>query len=169
MSKRSSVTTIPVNEVPMTDVVHEGRHYRPVVLVVDDECVIADSLTEILNRSGHTAITAYDATSALEIALLTPPDVLITDVVLPGMNGIELAITLRRIFPDCKVVLFSGNAATSAMLEPALRAGHNFVLLTKPVHPTDMLSRVAEAVRSRMESVRSHTGAMPSQGTSAGA
>ena len=156
MSKRSSVTTVPVSEVPMTGLFNGSKPYRPVVLVVDDECAIADSLAEILNRSGHSATTAYDANSALESVLVKPPDVLITDVVLPGMSGIELAITVRRIFPDCKVVLFSGNAATSAMLEPAIRAGHNFVLLTKPVHPREMLSHVSECVRSRMESMAGH-------------
>ena len=156
MSK-SSVRTIPVSEVPMTDIVNgEGQAYRPVVLVVDDECAIADSLTEIMNRSGHDAYAAYDGPSALDAALLKPPDVVITDVVLPGMNGIELAITIRRVFPDCKVVLFSGNASTTAILETATRAGHNFLLLNKPVQPAEMLSHVARCVRSRMESMASH-------------
>jgi len=147
MNKSLSFETVPMTEVPKA----ESQVYRPVVLVVDDECAIADSLSEILKRSGHNAVTAYDGTSALEVALMRPPDVLITDVVLPGMSGIELAITMRRIYPDCKVVLFSGNAATTGMLETATRAGHNFVLLTKPVHPSEMLSRIAECVRPRME------------------
>jgi CheY-like chemotaxis protein len=117
-----------------------------VVLVVDDECTVADTLTEILIRSGYAAITAYDGASALETALMKPPEVLITDVILPGMSGIELAISVRRIFPDCKVLLFSGNAATSALLASATRAGHNFKLLTKPVQPAVMLAHVAACV-----------------------
>ncbi len=153
MSKGSIATTVPVNEVPMTGLMNGDTAYRPVVLVVDDECAIADSLSEILRRSGHEAIAAYDANGALDCALLKPPDVLITDVVLPGMSGIELAIALRRIYPDCKVLLFSGNAATSSMLELAMRAGHNFVLLNKPVPPAEMLSRVAACVRSRMQTM----------------
>jgi DNA-binding NtrC family response regulator len=151
MIKKSTFPTVPIAEVPMSELFNGDRSYRPVVLVVDDECAIADTLAEILTRSGYTSKTAYDANSALEVALLTPPDVLITDVVLPGMSGIELAISMRRIFPDCKVVLFSGNAATSSMLSAATRAGHNFVLLNKPVHPTEMLAHVAGCVRSRME------------------
>ncbi len=153
MSKGSISTTVPVNEVPMTGLMNGNSAYRPSVLVVDDECAIADTLSEILNRSGLDAIAAYDANAALDLALVKPPDVLITDVVLPGMSGIELAITVRRIYPDCKVLLFSGNAATSSMLESATRAGHNFVLLNKPVHPTEMLSRVAACVRSRMQTM----------------
>jgi CheY-like chemotaxis protein len=150
MSGKMSFPTTPIAEVPMSELFNGNQPYRPMVLVVDDECSIADTLAEILKRSGYQAKTAYDGPSALEIALLTPPDVLITDVVLPGMNGIELAIDMRRIFPDCKVVLFSGNAATSSMLASATGAGHNFTLLTKPVHPKTMLTQVAECVRSRM-------------------
>jgi len=156
MSRESRFNTVPMNEVPMTDLMNGSKAYRPVVLVVDDECAIADSLSEILNRSGHSAITAYDAASALDLALVNPPDLMITDVVLPGISGIELALTMRRIYPDCKVILFSGNATTSSLLETATRAGHNFVLLTKPVHPTEMLSRVAESIRPRLEAMAEH-------------
>lgn len=163
MSKKTSVTASEFeagSPIPISD--HAGSSlsngsnnhpYRPTVLVVDDECAIADTLTEILSRSGYSAKTAYDATGALDSALLQPPEVLITDVVLPGMSGIELAITMRRIFPDCKVLLFSGNAATSSLLASATRAGHNFTLLTKPVHPKEMLLRVAECIGARAAAV----------------
>ncbi|MGH7914698.1 MAG: response regulator [Candidatus Binataceae bacterium] len=125
-----------------------AAEYRPSVLVVDDESVIADTLTEILNRSGYAAIAAYDGESAMESALLKPPEMLITDVVLPGMNGIELAITIKRIFPDCKTLLFSGQASTSDMLASAKSAGHHFTLLSKPVHPKDLLAWVSQSLRS---------------------
>jgi DNA-binding response OmpR family regulator len=157
MSKNPNITTIPLREVPMDGLTKGHLPYRPVVLVVDDECAIADSLSEILKRSGYDTMTAYDGGSGLDAALLRPPDLLITDVVLPGMSGIELAITMRRVYPDCKVILFSGNAATSSMLETATRAGHNFLLLNKPVHPTEMLSRVSEYVRPRIETMTSRS------------
>jgi DNA-binding response OmpR family regulator len=116
-------------------------------MVVDDESTIADTLTEIFNRSGFGAEAAYDGEEALEKALLRPPELLLTDVVLPGMSGIELAITMKRIFPDCKVLLFSGQAATSDLLASAARAGHNFELLNKPVHPADLLARAKEQLK----------------------
>jgi CheY-like chemotaxis protein len=149
MSRKTNFSAIPITEVPMTESFNGGKSYRPVVLVVDDECTIADTLSEILKRSGFNAIAAYDGPSALDVALLNPPQVLITDVFLPGMNGIDLAISMRRIFTDCKVILFSGNAATSPLMASAMRAGHNFVLLTKPVHPADMLAHVSGCIQAQ--------------------
>ena len=132
---------------PATQGAIGGR--RPAVMVVDDESSIADTLAEILSRSGYAAVAAYDADSALETALLNPPEMLITDVVLPGTNGIDLAIHVRRIFPDCKIILFSGQASTADLLAAANREGHQFVLLSKPVHPTDLLARISESLKPR--------------------
>jgi DNA-binding response OmpR family regulator len=139
-------TTFPT--VSMSDVPESSKEpYRPVVLVVDDETVLADSLTEILRRSGYAAISVYDGEAALEAALVTPPEMLISDVVLPGMTGIELAVTLKRIFPDCKVILSSGHSHIKRQLTPDDCGGEQFVFLAKPVHPRELLERVAQAFR----------------------
>ena len=140
--------TVPLKDVPANVDGNGAGGYRPVVLVVDDESVIADTLAEILSRSGYTAIAEYDGDSALETALLTPPEMLITDVVLPGMTGIELAISVRRIYPDCKIILFSGQASTADLLASARAEGHHFTLLNKPLHPQDLLLRVSEGLKS---------------------
>jgi len=118
---------------------------RPLVLVVDDERVIAETLAVILSHSGFTAMTAHNAESALELARVIPPQLLLSDVMMgPGMDGTELAITMTREFPDCKVLLFSGHASTMDLLGKAREQGHDFTLLTKPVHPADLLARIAE-------------------------
>lgn len=143
MNGRRSSPVVPIDQVPPADT----SAYRPVVLVVDDESAIADTLTEILSRSGYAAMAAYDGNDALETALLTPPEMLITDVVLPGMSGIELAITMRRIFPDCKILLFSGQASTADLLASAKNQGHHFTLLSKPVHPRDLLAYVSDNLK----------------------
>jgi len=122
---------------------HANGH-RPRVLVVDDESAIADTIAKILTLSGFPAVAAYDGNGALEIALLRPPEMLITDVLLPGMNGIELALTVKRIYPDCKIVLFSGQASTVDLLAAAGHAGHRFTLLNKPVPPQELLALVAD-------------------------
>jgi CheY-like chemotaxis protein len=135
----------------MAEVSKEDAHVltkkkRPVVLVVDDERVIADSLSIILSKNGFSTMTAYDGASALNLAMTGAPDLLISDVMMPGMTGIELAITLSQVVPRCKVLLFSGQAATVDLLQEARSSGHEFTTLTKPIHPTDMLLRISECL-----------------------
>jgi CheY-like chemotaxis protein len=67
---------------------------------------------------------------------------LISDVIMPGMNGIDLAIRIKSKCPNCKILLFSGQAATADLLESARTEGHDFVLLEKPVHPSDLLAAI---------------------------
>jgi CheY-like chemotaxis protein len=157
MVAKSNFPIVPIEDVP-TAIPHSSKKHRPVVLVVDDESAIADTLAQILTLSGYAAMPVYDGEEALETALLMPPELLITDVMLPGMSGIELAITIRRIFPDCRVLLFSGQAATTDLMASAKRSGHEFTLLSKPVHPTDLLRRVSESLNI----TNSHSGAHPS-------
>lgn len=145
VSKNKNFPPVPFREAPAH--LQESVGHRPIVLVVDDESVIADTLAEILTRSGYTGVAEYDGDSALERALLTPPEMLITDVVLPGMTGIELAIAVRRIFPECKIILFSGQASTADLLANAHAEGHHFTLLNKPLHPQDLLQRVSEGLK----------------------
>ena len=135
---------VSLEEIPWNDSITFPKERESVVLVVDDERVIADTLSLILSKSGYNVLTAYDGKTALEIARSVPPALLITDVVMPGMTGIELAIMLVEVIPDCKVLLFSGQAATVDLLAAARDIGHEFAILTKPVHPTDMLRRVKE-------------------------
>ncbi len=149
MSPRVKFEVVPLAEVPKEDTVILPAKGKPVVLVVDDEKVIADTLSMILSRSGFSTMAAYDGFTALELARSTPPDLLISDVVMPGMTGVELAITVIQTIPGCKVLLFSGQAATVDLLEKARNAGHNFTTLTKPIHPTDMLNRINECLAIR--------------------
>jgi len=121
---------------------------KPVVLVVDDETVIADSLAAILRQNGFAAIAAYDGRSALEIARMNPPDLLLSDVAMPGMSGIDLAIAISQATPGCKVILFSGQATTVDLLSTARDAGHDFTTLAKPLHPTELLARISETLES---------------------
>jgi DNA-binding NtrC family response regulator len=149
MSPKLKIEIIPVAEVPKEDAVILSGKQWPIVLVVDDERVIANTLSMILSRSGFSTMTAYDGESALELARAVPPDLLISDVVMPGMTGVELAIAVTKAVPGCKVLLFSGQASTADLLEKARHAGHNFTTLTKPVHPTDMLWRISECLKPR--------------------
>jgi DNA-binding response OmpR family regulator len=65
------------------------------------------------------------------------------------MNGIELATAIRQIFPNCGVLLFSGEASTADLLNTARVGGQEFTILTKPLHPTELLARVSDSLQSR--------------------
>ena len=60
---------------------------------------------------------------------------------MPGMTGIELAIHFRKAQPECKVLLFSWQASTADLLEKPRAEGYDFDLLSKPVHPADLLAK----------------------------
>jgi CheY-like chemotaxis protein len=115
---------------------------KPKVLVVDDERVIADTLAIILNQHGFDAAAVYTGTAAVERAKMVRPDLVISDVIMPDMNGIETAIHIRKFLPECKILLFSGQAATADLLENARAQGHEFEILAKPVHPQDLLAKL---------------------------
>jgi CheY-like chemotaxis protein len=115
---------------------------KPKVLVVDDERVIADTLAIILNQSGFDASAVYSGTDAVDRARKTTPDLVITDVFMPDLNGIQAAIQIRSFLPSCKILLFSGQAATADLLENARAQGHEFEILAKPVHPQDLLAKL---------------------------
>ena len=112
------------------------------VYVVDDEPIIATTLAAILNASGFRATSFTSAEDAIKAAESQGPSLLITDVVMPGMNGVDLAIHLKSKCPKCKVLLFSGQAATTGLLDSASKLGHDFELLSKPIHPKDLLAAI---------------------------
>ena len=115
---------------------------KPRVLVVDDERVIADTLATILNQAGYDASAVYSGIVAVERAKSVKPSLVISDVVMPDMNGIEAAIKIRAALPSCKILLFSGQASTADLLEEARQQGHEFEILAKPIHPQDLLAKL---------------------------
>ena len=115
---------------------------KPKVLVADDERVIADTLAMILNQSGFDAKAVYSGEKALELVATFEPDMLISDVIMADLNGIDAAIRIREMLPGIKNLLFSGQAATADLLEKARTDGHEFEILAKPVHPQDLLNKL---------------------------
>jgi DNA-binding NtrC family response regulator len=118
----------------------------PRVFVVDDEHAIASTLAAILKLHGYSATSFTSPLKALAVARSKAPDLLVSDIEMPGISGIDLAIQMKAQYPECKILLLSGHAATQDLLEDARSQGHNFKLLEKPVHPSAMLSRIGELV-----------------------
>jgi len=127
-----------VSESPIT-VVSKRR-----VIVVDDEKVLATSLALILNQAGFETHAMFSGEEAIDSLGRIQPDMLITDVILPGMTGIETAIITRSRLPECKILLFSGQAITADLLQMAREQGHDFEFVSKPIHPSDLLDKMRD-------------------------
>jgi len=112
-----------------------------VVFVVDDEIVIATTLSIILKRAGFKAFSFTCPTHAVAASELIEPDLLISNVSMPEMTGIELAIRFRQALSQCQIVLFSGQAETTDLLKRARDDGYDFDLVHKPIQPSDLLAK----------------------------
>ena len=117
------------------------------ILIVDDEASIVESLAEILESVGYEVTTATSGGEAINKAKQVNPEILLSDVLMPVMNGFELALRIKETFPSCRLILFSGQASTAQLAQQAIqsftRKGYRFELLPKPLHP-DMLLRKLE-------------------------
>jgi DNA-binding response OmpR family regulator len=136
--------TVPVEVARQKARFNDSERLLPVVLVVDHEPLIAETLCAILNGNGLAAITAPDGNVALDVSRLIPPQLLVSDMDLPGMDGFELAMELTRMIPDCEVILFSGQYSTGDLASMHNSEDRDFLTLAKPVHPVDLLECVFE-------------------------
>jgi DNA-binding NtrC family response regulator len=112
------------------------------IFVVDDEPLISKTLGMVLRMHGFETHSFESPMEALRSSKETPPDLLISDVVMPDLTGIELATELLALYPACKVLLISGNPATIELLKTAREQGRDFDVLAKPVHPVMLLNLI---------------------------
>jgi CheY-like chemotaxis protein len=126
------------NDTDNRDRIDHGKKIK--IIVVDDETLIAETVAEILNQAGFEATPVSNGSDAIELAKTWLPDIILSDVVMPGLNGIETGIKIRQIAPSCKIILFSGQAATVDLLEEARRHGQSFDILPKPIKPERLIS-----------------------------
>jgi CheY-like chemotaxis protein len=120
------------------------------ILVVDDERPIVDSLKEIIADAGYEVLCAYSGEEAVSKIHASCPNLLLSDVLMPQMNGFELALQVKRTCPDCRLLLFSGQAATAQLaqnyVQSFTRLGYRFDLLPKPIHPEVLLKKLQDAL-----------------------
>lgn len=115
---------------------------RPRILVADDERVIADTLAMILKQNGYETAQVYGGRLAVEKASRWAPDLFLSDVSMPELDGIEAAIEICAMFPNCRVFLFSGEPGSRVRVAEAGARGHRFEFLQKPIPPVDLLRRI---------------------------
>jgi two-component system alkaline phosphatase synthesis response regulator PhoP len=138
---------VPIEQVPEPEAAGGAIANRPLVLVVDDDAAVTDTLVDILNRSGYVAIAAYDGQDALETALLVPPDLVIADTTLPDGSGLEVAAELKSKLPGCKIVLLGAEQGTPDAMAAARLAELAFAVVEKPVQPAVLLAKVSASLK----------------------
>jgi CheY-like chemotaxis protein len=115
----------------------------PTILVVDDEVPIVLLLSELLHAEGYRVVTAHNGEDALALARARPPDLVVADVMMPRLDGIELC---RRLHADPRtrhvpVILMS------AVATPRLQLANAVAFVAKPFDLDDLLARVKRHVR----------------------
>ncbi|HYL97232.1 MAG TPA: response regulator [Terriglobales bacterium] len=112
------------------------------VLIADDEPTVANTLRMILESAGYRTIVAHDGKEAARLIGEAGPDAVLLDVILPRMDGVEVAIQACRTAPNCKVVLFSGRPDAAELLAAARARGYSFEILAKPTRPQELLEKL---------------------------
>ena len=115
------------------------------ILVVDDQKELRTVLRRVLTEANYEVAEAEDGDAALAAFRASPPTLVITDIIMPGKEGIEVIATMKRERPEVKVLAISGGGRTHVMdfLAIARKAGAD-AALEKPFRKSDLLARVVE-------------------------
>lgn len=116
----------------------------PRVMIVDDEKLLADTTAAILRHAGFDAAIAYDGFEALAAMESLEPDYLLADIMMPAMNGVELAMRVAQKCPATRILLISGQTGISDLLENSRARGYEFPWLAKPVPPGQLIERLRD-------------------------
>lgn len=122
------------------------------ILIVDDQVALADTLRQILERHGYECAMAHTGNQALDKLTSFYPDLVLSDVIMPGMDGIEFARVAQNVLPGCPILLCSGNATTQELIENAEADGESVIVLPKPIAPRDLLAQISRSIEASMQS-----------------
>ena len=122
------------------------------ILVVDDDEQVRRLASAYLSAAGHEVRQASHGKEALSVLDEWPPDLLLTDIVMPEMEGLQLIRLVRRLHPAVRIIAMSGGAVENAglYLKTAGRFGAD-AMLNKPFRLADLLRAVAEACKQSSE------------------
>lgn len=122
-------------------------HPKIRVLVADDEEVIAKTLASILDLAGYEVCAVYDGEAAVRLLNIFQPDLIITDVAMPGRTGVEVAYATQTTLPRCKILLFTAQTGLHQILGTPT-GGLQFDIITKPIQPAALLTLLRKLLRA---------------------
>lgn len=117
------------------------------ILIVDDEKNIVSSLQEILNDEGYDIVTAEDGLDALEMVQAEPPDLVLLDIWIPGMDGIEVLQAIKTYHPEIEVLVMSGHGTIDTAVKATKLGSYDFI--EKPFSLDQLVLSVEKALKQR--------------------
>lgn len=121
---------------------------KPLLMILDDDNAVRQTWTIIFRQQGYEVVPVDRGEAAIDAAQDRAPDILLADIHLPDMSGIEAAQRVQRIAPRCHILLISGDGESSEVLNAARAQGVTFEVLPKPISPPDLIRRIAERLRA---------------------
>ncbi|HMJ23017.1 MAG TPA: response regulator, partial [Terriglobales bacterium] len=109
---------------------------KPRILIAEDEDTIRQVLEATLRKEGYETISYPDAEQAIDLLLRSPLDLIVTDLHLPGVSGIDLLRRAHSVSPDIPVIVMTAFGTVQSAVE-AMKAGA-YDYITKPVHPYEL-------------------------------
>jgi DNA-binding response OmpR family regulator len=118
------------------------------ILLIDDDVAVLRTLEVVLEDRGYDVVTAKDGAEGLRLFKKNPPDLVITDLIMPEKEGIETIIEMRRERPDAKIIAISGGGRTHnrCFLDMATSLGA-VAVLAKPFMPDELADKIAEVTQ----------------------
>jgi response regulator RpfG family c-di-GMP phosphodiesterase len=165
--------TIPISQIPEAVLVKATFSPKPrvarkrqvpraekiKVMIVDDDVRIAETSARLLGLFGYECYAVYNVADALACAESFTPDVVLSDVIMDGMNGVELCQEIKHLLPECRILLLSGHVPTAhSLMEDSNKRGFNFELLAKPLRPQELVSKIESLFGGACAPGRTHLG-----------
>ena len=127
------------------------------VLLVDDEVEFATTLAERLTLRGIEAVTVHDGEAALQRIAADPPQIVVLDMMMPGLGGLEVLRLIKKNHPGIPVILLTGRGSTKEGIDGMDLGAHDFLM--KPVKIEALMEKMKEAVEQSMSAGSKHTSA----------
>jgi putative nucleotidyltransferase with HDIG domain len=119
------------------------------ILVVDDEAAVGELLVQVLQRAGHQAVSALNGLQALDLLAAQQPDLMVTDLRMPGMGGMELVEHSRALHPDVDIMVLTAHATLESAIQALKLGAQDYII--KPFDVRDLTDKVNRCLTGRFE------------------
>lgn len=135
---------------------------KSTILVVDDEPVARQSMTDILKLEGYSVASAPNGHAAIEHVRMHPVDLVIVDLRMPGMDGLEVVQVVNQVSPETEVIILTAYGSTETAIQALRLRIHDYLL--KPASPTQVLASVRKGLMRRAARLRAKSGGTEGEG-----